>query len=202
MQDFRPTLLHHVLSIVPFEGWSAHCLRDAAEQAGISPAEAASAFPGGIHDCLRYYFSQIDESVKAEHTKESLAKMRVPQRIETLIMARFRLMHPHREAVKQAASSGLLPWNALETVQSLFRMTDWIWRLAGDRATDYNYYTKRMTLAGVYVPTFLFWVNDDSHNNTATQNFLQNQLKCVSEISKKKKNILSDINVFSYYKKR
>lgn len=202
MQDFRPTLLHHILELVPFDGWSDYTFREAASRAGLSEAEATQAFGGGIRDSVRYYFDQIDEQLKKQHPPEFLAALRVHERVETLVMARYTLMLPHREAVKAAASGNLLPWNVTGALKSLYNMTDTIWRLAGDQSTDYNFYTKRMTLAAVHVPTFLFWLNDNSINLEETRRFLKKKLSLVTEFGKKKKSLASRLNAFSYYAKR
>ncbi len=201
MQDFKPTLLHHVLELVPFDGWSDYTLREAARLAGISEDEAKREFPS-ISDCIDYYFTQIDETIKKKFPENLLAAKRVPERIEMLLMARFSLMLPHREAVKRAASARLLPWNSAQALKSLFFMSDWMWRASGDRSTDFNYYTKRMTLAGVYVSTFLFWLNDDSINLESTATFLKRRLSGVADFGKKKKELLNRLHSFSYYNKR
>jgi ubiquinone biosynthesis protein COQ9 len=201
MQDFRPTLLHHVLELVPFEGWSDFTLREAARLSGINNAEAIAAFPN-VSACIRYYFEQVDESVRKQFPESVLATKRVPERIETLLMARFAAMLPHRDAVKRAASARLLPWNSAEALRSLFSMTDWMWRASGDRSTDFNYYTKRMTLAGVYVSTFLFWLSDTSTDMALTRQFLKRRLSGVADFGKKKKALLTRLNAFSYYAKR
>lgn len=198
MQDFRPTLLHHALELAPFEGWSDYTLREAARLAGVTDEEARRAFGGGIQQCLRYYFEQLDEQLQKQWPSEKLAGMRVPQRIETLLIARFEAMLPHREALKRAACLRLLPWNTPEATRSLFSMTDWMWRSAGDQSTDYNYYTKRLTLAGVYVSTFLCWLGDPTPDLVITRQFLKAQLSRVAEFGKFKKNLFSKLKAFSY----
>lgn len=198
MQDFRPTLLHHMLELAPFEGWSHFAFREAVRLSGISDAEARQAFPNGAADTLSYYFEQVDEKVKAEFTTQKLAAMRVPERIESLIMARLAAMQPHREAVKRAASQTLLPWNMAGALHSLYSMTDWMWRLAGDQSTDYNFYTKRATLAGVYVPTFLAWAADPTPDLAVTRQILKNNLAGVANFGKKKKALIDKLNAFSY----
>jgi ubiquinone biosynthesis protein COQ9 len=53
---------------------------------------------------------------------------------------------------------------------------DAIWHAAGDTSTDYNFYTKRMLLAGVYSATLLFWLNDESEDFAATWAFLDRRI--------------------------
>src|SRR3546814_2327411 len=48
----------------------------------------------------------------------------------------------------------------------IWRAADVMWRAAGDRATDYNHYTKRAMLGAVYTATVLVLVNDESENRS------------------------------------
>ena len=41
-----------------------------------------------------------------------------------------------------------------------------MWRIAGDTSTDFNHYTKRMTLGAVYGSTLLVWLDDQSEGWT------------------------------------
>ena len=43
-----------------------------------------------------------------------------------------------------------------------WRTADLMWRIAGDTSTDFNHYTKRMTLGGVYASTLLVWLDDQT----------------------------------------
>jgi ubiquinone biosynthesis protein COQ9 len=54
--------------------------------------------------------------------------------------------------------------------------------MAGDRATDYNYYTKRLLLAGVLSSTTLFWLNDRSKDHAATWAFLDRRIDEVLKV--------------------
>ena len=59
-----------------------------------------------------------------------------------------------------------------------------MWRLAGDTATDYNHYTKRLTLSAVYTSTLLAWLDDDSEGFADTAAFLDRRLDDVMRFEK------------------
>jgi ubiquinone biosynthesis protein COQ9 len=61
-----------------------------------------------------------------------------------------------------------------------------MWRLAGDTSTDYNHYTKRMTLGAVYSSTLLTWLNDESDGWTETAAFLDRRIDDVMRFEKAK----------------
>ncbi len=187
MEDRRALLLKHLLPLVPFDGWSDASLRDAGKKAKLEPQEVAAAFPQGALDAIDFFFTREDEALGEAFTAKQLSDMRMPDRIEALVMARFSHLAPNREAVRRAIAFYALPWNVPHGLQSLYRTVDAMWRLAGDQSLDFNFYSKRMTLAGVCSATILFWLNDRSENQSGTRDFLKRRLADVASFGKIKK---------------
>ena len=63
--------------------------------------------------------------------------------------------------------------------KTLFKIADEIWFLAGDKSTDYNYYTKRIILMNIYAITFSFFVFDNSKDLERTKKFLDREISAV-----------------------
>jgi ubiquinone biosynthesis protein COQ9 len=61
---------------------------------------------------------------------------------------------------------------------------DAIWRAAGDTATDWNFYTKRGLLAGVFSSTVLCWLDDTSEDHAETWAFLDRRIADVMRVPK------------------
>jgi ubiquinone biosynthesis protein COQ9 len=66
----------------------------------------------------------------------------------------------------------------------LYRTVDRMWRAAGDTSTDFNFYTKRAILAGVYSSTLLRWFTDDSEDEKPTFEFLDRRIEDVMRFEK------------------
>ena len=66
---------------------------------------------------------------------------------------------PRGDSAGRAARLAL-PHNAPLALRSLYRTVDAVWLLADDRSTDFSYYTKRATLAGIYTALLQVWFND------------------------------------------
>ena len=77
-----------------------------------------------------------------------------------------------------------MPGNALAATAGLWRTVDLMWSLAGDRATDASYYTKRSLLAAVWSSTFLFWLDDRSDGLEASWAFLERRIDNVMQIGR------------------
>ena len=162
IDKIRETLLLATLPHVPFDGWSDAALRAGAEDAGRSPAEALNAFPAGPAEALALFSDWADRQMLARLEKTDLAAMKVREKVAAGVRLRLEVLEPHKEAVRRGLAFLSLPPNAGQGLKGLYRTVDAIWTMAGDRATDYNYYTKRLLLAGVLSSTTLFWLNDRS----------------------------------------
>ena len=114
--------------------------------------------------------------------ERDLAAMKVRARIAAAVRLRLELLEPHREAVRRGLAFFALPPNAAVGLKCLYRTVDAIWYAAGDRATDYNFYTKRLLLAGVYSSTLLFWLDDASEGREATWAFLERRIAEVLKV--------------------
>jgi ubiquinone biosynthesis protein COQ9 len=65
-----------------------------------------------------------------------------------------------------------------------------MWRLAGDTATDYNHYTKRMTLGSIYAATLAVFAQDESEDLADTKAFLDRRIEGVMKFEKAKARLL------------
>lgn len=180
----RARILDKALAHVPFDGWSEKALMAGAEDAGYEPAMALDAFPGGVPDALDYAAERADAAMLEALEKLDLDKMRVRDRVATAVRTRLELSAPHREAVQRALAVLALPHNLPLAAKALWRTVDSIWYAAGDQATDFNYYTKRGLLAGVYSATLLYWLNDHSPEYADSWDFLERRLDEVMQVPK------------------
>jgi ubiquinone biosynthesis protein COQ9 len=177
-------LLAAMLPHVPFDGWSGAVILRAATESGIDAAMVPRLFPNGPLDAVKFWIAEADRAMLAELGLRDLAAMKVRERVATAVRIRLESQAPHREAVRRALALLALPPNAAAGLTSLYRTVDAIWQVAGDTATDWNFYTKRLLLAGVYGTTLLFWLDDKSEGFAATWAFLERRLADVMRIQK------------------
>lgn len=180
----RDQLLEAALAHVPFDGWSRRSLFAAARDLGIEPGLARRLFPRGGDDLLAHLERWADRKMAAAVDVEELRKLRIRERIARLVRLRLEVLAPHREAMRRATAARLLPSNGLAATAALWRTVDLMWSLAGDRADDVSYYTKRSLLAAVWSSTFLYWLDDRSEDLAATWAFLERRIDNVMEIGR------------------
>jgi ubiquinone biosynthesis protein COQ9 len=185
MDSLPHRILAAALPHAGFDGWTMATLERAATNIGLPKAEAHRAFPGGPTEAILYASALADRRMEEMLASDyHLASMRLRERISTCVMVRLRQGAPHREAVRRALAHLALPWNAPSALKSLYATVDTMWHAAGDTSVDFNFYTKRLTLANVYSATLLVWLGDDSPNFEETEAFLARRIENVMQFEK------------------
>ena len=180
----RARILENSLKHVPFDGWTEKALFEGAKDAGYAPAMALDVFPGGVPDAIDCAAEEADRAMLAALERMDFRTMRVRDRVAAAIRARLELSTPHREAIQRALTLLALPHNLPLGARTLWRTVDAIWYAAGDNATDFNYYTKRALLAGVYSATLVYWLNDHSPEHADTWAFLDRRIDDAMRVPK------------------
>jgi ubiquinone biosynthesis protein COQ9 len=173
--EMRRRILEAALPHVPFDGWTLAVLSQGAEDAGYDPALALNAFPGGVIEAIEFHAALADRAM-VEAMEEAGPELRTRERVALAIRSRLEANARHKEAIRRALTILALPTNAPIALRSLWRTVDAIWYGAGDKAVDFNFYTKRGLLAGVYTATLLHWLNDRSEGSEATWRFLERRI--------------------------
>ncbi|QIK97295.1 COQ9 family protein [Sphingomonas sp. HDW15A] len=184
LQLLREQLALSVGENAVFDGWSVKAVDAAAAQAGIDSAKARLAFGKDSAAMVEAYVGAIDAAMAEAFPPERIAAMKIRDRITELLWFRFETMLTAREAVRSALRILAMPQNALRGAKLGWRSADRMWRLAGDTATDFNHYTKRITLGGVYASTLLVWLDDQSDGLTETRAFLERRIADVMRFEK------------------
>lgn len=182
----RNAILDAALPDVVFDGWSEALLRRAAEEANIAPGIVTLAFPRGALDLAIAFHRRGDEEMLDLVDTEEFRSMGMTAKITHAIRTRLEVAAPHEEAVRRATSMFALPIYAPEGARMTWQTADSIWNAAGDTAQDYNWYTKRLTLSGVFSSTLLYWLGDSSPDKEATWRFLDRRIGDVMRIEKTK----------------
>ena len=180
----RQALLEATLSHAAFDGWSQKAFDAGAKDAGIPADRALNAFPGGMAELLGFYHEVEDRKMLEAMQRANVSDMRVRDRIAFAVKTRLQHNMRHREAIKSACSFLAMPHNAALALRLLYRTVDAMWYGAGDNATDFNFYTKRALLAGVYSSTVLYWLNDKSALSADSWSFLDRRIDEVMQVPK------------------
>jgi ubiquinone biosynthesis protein COQ9 len=180
----KDALLAAILPDVPFDGWTETALKRAAERIGLEPAELRSLCPGGPRDIVAWFSHWADRETLRALEARDLSALKVHERIAAGVETRLGVLAPHREAVRRSLALLTAPQNVALGARLLYDAVDALWYAAGDTATDFNFYTKRALLAGVYGATTLYWLDDRSPESADTRAFLDRRLRDIAMIPK------------------
>lgn len=182
--DSNDKLLMALLRHVPFDGWSDDAFRKTADGKHITLADLMVAFPAGAPDALRAFAVWAERQMLARLSKHKLIQLKVRERVTLGVRLWLEVMAPHREAVRAAMHSAWKPGRTALGIKNLARVCDTIWYEAGDNSTDFNYYTKRLLLGGVFASTLIFWLQDNSAGFESTWKFLDARINTALNIGK------------------
>jgi ubiquinone biosynthesis protein COQ9 len=184
LEQLRRELAIPVGENAVFDGWTRAAVDSAAQQLGIDPTKARLAMPKGQAAMIDLYIQEVDRALQAWFTPKRLSGMKIRDKIRALIWRRLEIMGPAREAVRRALAILAMPQNLPLALRASWRTADLMWRIAGDTSTDFNHYTKRMTLGAVYGSTLLVWLDDQSEGWQETSAFLDRRINDVMKFEK------------------
>jgi ubiquinone biosynthesis protein COQ9 len=186
LDEVRAALAPIIARNAGFDGWSDAAVHAAADAAGVDRDVAKLAFKDNAIDMIDAWIDSIDLELAHRLPAEKLAAMKIRDRITALLSTRLEIMAPDRESLRRAMAIMAMPQNLVRSAKIGWRSADRMWRLAGDTASDFNHYTKRMTLSAVYASTLSVFVNDDSDNFADARAFLDRRIDNVMQFEKVK----------------
>ena len=204
-QEMREAVLARALPHAAFDGFTDSVLQKAGDEAGVTKTDLARLFEDGPISLVEFYSTSTDAEMEKRLTATDLKAMKIRERIATAVKTRLSILKPHKEAARRAASLLSLPMHAALGAKLVYRTVDAMWRAAGDTSTDFNFYTKRGILAGVYGSTAMRWFNDTSEDEAPTEEFLAARIENVMQFEKfkaKAREALSNFPMFADWAKQ
>lgn len=187
-QDYqeKKQILEHALAFIAQRGWTLEALEEGAAKLELGPDAVWCLFPGGVQDAIAFYSEQLDLQTAEKMETMPLESMGVTEKITWGVRTRLSCMGEHKAVARKTAQFLMQPTHLLLGKRLLWQTVHKLWVLAGDRSTDYNFYTKRLLLSGVYASTVVFWLQDTSEHHQRTWAFLDRCIQQVLAIQKLK----------------
>jgi ubiquinone biosynthesis protein COQ9 len=174
----RDAAIEALLPTAGYRGWTIEALQDAAGP------DADLLFPGGSPDMVEAYCDLADRWMEADAAAVPMSDLRLPERVRSVIAARFARNALHKDAIRRALGVLAIPGRGILAARCTARTVDAIWHAAGDTSADFSWYTKRAILSGVYGTTLLYWLRDSSDADRETLSFLDRRLAGVGAVGR------------------
>uniref|UniRef100_A0A2M4CRT2 Ubiquinone biosynthesis protein n=1 Tax=Anopheles darlingi TaxID=43151 RepID=A0A2M4CRT2_ANODA len=180
----KEMILDAALLFVRSHGWSKEAIANGAEAVNY-PSVSHGLFPRGGIELVHHFYKQCNLKL-IEHLKQETAELdKVPNPSDfarRAIEYRLRLLEPYLKHWPQALGLMTLPPNAPHSLANLLTLVDDICYYAGDRAVDFNWYTRRVGLACIYKTTELYMLQDSSPGFERTWKFLERRMEEASMV--------------------
>ncbi|KAL4680742.1 hypothetical protein H8959_022683 [Pygathrix nigripes] len=181
-EQLQDRILTAALEFVPAHGWTAEAIAEGAQSLGLSSA-AASMFGKDGSELILHFVTEcnarltrvLEEEQKLVQLGQA-EKKKTDQFLRNAVETRLRMLIPYIEHWPRALSILMLPHNIPSSLSLLTSMVDDMWHYAGDQSTDFNWYTRRAMLAGIYNTTELVMMQDSSPDFEDTWRFLENRI--------------------------
>ena len=190
-------ILEDFLKNASFDGWNELTLKKSAKNSNFAEDYYKLLFPEGISDFTNFFYAYTTEKMTdVFFNEENIKNKKIKEKIAFLVETRINIYNSYKESIRSLLSYNLHPQNILNAQLNIWKICDQIWFLCGDKATDFNYYSKRALLEGVYSSSILFWLDDKSNNWEETKSFIVTQISRTLKIGKFSSNLTSSIKNF------
>ena len=181
----KSIILQKLKKIVSDEGWSEKVLKQLLQN-GVEKSDLVTYFQYDYKELLKYSLEELNNSLEKEINKINIINYSLNKRIKKILMLRFNILNNDKEFYKKTFYHLLIPSNNKIMKSSLYKSVDTMWYLAGDNSTDFNFYTKRLILAVIYVNALFVLFNK---NFDEVESNIERNLKKISKIPKIKDRI-------------
>jgi len=174
-KDIESRLVDAMLALAETDGWRGLNVAAIARKAGVPLADVYPAH-GSRLAILAAFMRRIDKQIVASDfafAPEDSAR----DRLFEVVMRRFDLLRPHREALRRIRAGLMLdPLAALAALPGFACSMAWMLEAAEIASDDAAGHAKAAGLAGVWAKTFRVWLDDDTPDLARTMAALDRNL--------------------------
>ena len=170
-----------IKKIVAINGWSENIIEIAKKNKDFKNINVMLLFPDGYREIIDFSLDQLNYEVENKVNKLNIINLPTGKRIKKILLIRFEILNNDLEFYKKTFNHLLIPNNFKLLNKNLYKTVDKIWYLAGDQSTDFNFYTKRLTLALIYINALMVFYNKGFDK---VENNLDKSLLKISKIPK------------------
>ena len=176
----RQVVLRFAKEFVSENGLTKNCLENISKKYGLNTDETDLLFPQGNIDLIKFALEQLNNDLEVYCRQIDLIRLPIHKRIRKVLLSKISLMNKDKLFYRSIFLNLLIPKKNFSLSSQLYNSVDQLWFIAGDSSTDFNFYTKRLILSGIYSRVMLFFFNNN--NQEELENILDESLKRVSKI--------------------
>ena len=176
----RLEVLKYAKIFISEKGLNKNSLENISKRYGLDINEIELLFPEGNIDLIKFTLEQLNKELEEYCKKIDLIRLPVHKRIKKVLLSKISLMNKNKLFYRSIFLNLLIPKKNFSLSNQIYNSVDQIWFIAGDSSTDFNFYTKRLILSGIYSRVILFFFNNNKQEEL--EYILDESLKRVSKI--------------------
>lgn len=200
-EECRKRFLSIITEMLSNYSWSEELLELANEAAEFKKGYYYILFPDGTEQIVESYEKRQNEQMLNKLSNEKIP-MKIREKIAKALEIRIMDIAP-KASLLNHNSYFLIPTNIGAGLKYAALTCDLIWKFAGDKSTDFNYYTKRGLLLPVYLAAQAHYLGDNSVDHIQTKEFIKSSLDNIIKIASLKNLIklptMEDIPIFRMF---
>jgi ubiquinone biosynthesis protein COQ9 len=189
----RLEFLNYAKTHIANNGLKQNTFKDISNKHKLNLNETELLFPEGNVDLIKFALEKLNSDLEVYCNKIDLIRLPTHKRIKKVLLSKIFLMNKDKLFYKTIFLNLLIPKRYFSLPKQLYKSVDQIWFISGDSSVDFNFYTKRLILSGIYSRIMLFFFNND--DQVGLEKILDEDLKRVSKIPE----IKSKFKIFKEY---
>ena len=189
----RLEILKFAKVIISERGFTSHTFKNISNKYRLDLKEIELLFPNGNNNLVEFALDQLNIELEDYCKNIDLIRLPIHKRIRKILLSKIYLMNKEKIFYKKIFLNLLIPKKNFSLSSQIYKSVDQIWFIAGDSSVDFNFYTKRLILSGIYSRIMLFFFNNN--NQKGLEELLDKNLNRVSKIPELK----SKLNIFKEY---
>jgi len=176
----RLEVLKYAKVFISENGLTQNILKDISIKNKLDLNETELLFPEGNGDLIKFALKQLNNELEEYCKKIDLIRLPIHKRVRKILLSKIYLMNKYKSFYRNIFIYLFIPKKNLSLPSQLYNSVDQIWFIAGDSSVDFNFYSKRLILSGIYSRVMLFFFNNNSQE--ALEEVLDSSLKKVTKI--------------------
>lgn len=194
-------ILENFLEAATFDGWSKDALEKAFLESKIDPKFIPIIFENGCLDLAEFYIDSYNEKAAEKIAEiENFSEKKIRDKIRLWLYLRFEIETKNKIALQRLINFYFTfetsPRPKIAGLKACFKVADFIWCGIGDKSTDFNYYTKRLTLAKIIFRTLSVFLKEDDLEKV--RKFIDKEIEKVMRFESFKHKAKAHVKEFFY----
>ena len=179
----KDKFLSKFLKLSSNKGWNMLVFEETQKKLKYNSSLVEELFPRKLDDLILFFNYVTNDKLSRTYKKKRFNKKSIRVSVLNAVKIRFELLNTNKDSIKKSLFFLSNPSKQILSGKLIYKTVDYVWKLIGDKSTDYNFYTKRIILASIYSAAIMIWINDKSDNLDKTFNFLDKSIMNMNIIS-------------------